>query len=56
MGGVTLMGLFTDLALTGTPPVRVLQPSGLETLPDGGVGLQMSEREVRSETRKFLKG
>jgi LCP family protein required for cell wall assembly len=56
MGGVTLMGLFTDLALSGTPPVRVLKPSGIETLPDGGVGLQMSEREVRSETRKFLKG
>jgi LCP family protein required for cell wall assembly len=56
MGGVTLMGLFTDLALGGTPATRVLQPSGFETLPDGGVGLQMSEREVRAETRRFLKG
>jgi len=56
MGGVTLMGLFTDLALAGTPDTRVLQPSGIETLPDGGVGLQMSDREIRSERRTFLKG
>jgi LCP family protein required for cell wall assembly len=56
MGGITLMGLAMDLTLGGTPTPRVLQPSGFETLPDGGVGLQMSEREVRSERRKFLKG
>lgn len=56
MGGVSLMGLFTDLALAGTPDPRVLEPSGTETLPDGGVGLQMSDSEVRREVRKFLKG
>ena len=56
MGGPSLIGLFIDLALGGSPPSRVLKPSGSETLPDGGQGLVISEQEKRSEVRKFLKG
>ncbi|MGI8593840.1 MAG: LCP family protein [Solirubrobacteraceae bacterium] len=56
MGGPSLIGLFVDLALGGSPPPRVLRPSGSETLPDGGQGLVISEQEKRSEIRKFLKG
>jgi len=56
MGGPSLIGLFIDLVLGGSPPTRVVKPSGSETLPDGGQGLVVSEQEKRSEVRKFLKG
>ncbi len=56
MGGPSLIGLFIDLALGGSPPPRVLRPAGAETLPDGGQGLVIPEQERRSEVRKFLKG
>ena len=56
MGGPTLLGLFADLALGGSPQPRVLKPSGVETLPDGGQGLTVTEAEKRSEVKRFLKG
>ncbi len=56
MGGPSLMGLFLDIALGGSPPTRVLKPSGAETLPDGGQGLVVSEQEKRAEVKRFLKG
>ena len=56
MGGPSLMGLFLDIALGGSPPTRVLKPSGAETLPDGGLGLVVSEQEKRAEVKRFLKG
>jgi len=33
MSGVELMGMFAALAVTGTPPTRVLKPTGQVTLP-----------------------
>jgi hypothetical protein len=56
MSGETLIGLFAALAVSGTPPTRVLQPSGDITLPDGEQGLSVSEGERRSAVARFLAG
>jgi LCP family protein required for cell wall assembly len=56
MGGPTLIGLFGGLAISGSPNTRVLKPSGVTTLSDGGVGLTVSASEKRSEVARFLAG
>lgn len=56
MSGPTLLGLFGALALGGTPPTRVLRPSGAVTLPDGEAGLSVSESERRAAASRFLAG
>jgi LCP family protein required for cell wall assembly len=56
MSGPTLAGLFGGLAIGGSPPTRVLKPSGVETTVSGGAGLTVSEDEKRREVRRFLKG
>jgi LCP family protein required for cell wall assembly len=56
MSGETLIGLFGALAVSGTPPTRVLKPSGNITLPDGEQGLSISEEERRAAVAKFLAG
>jgi LCP family protein required for cell wall assembly len=56
MSGPTLLGLFGSLAFSGTPPTRVLKPEGTETLPDGELGLRVSEAERRAAVAQFLRG
>jgi LCP family protein required for cell wall assembly len=56
MSGPTLLGLFGALAVGGTPPTRVLEPSGNVTLPDGEEGLTVSESERRAAAARFLAG
>jgi LCP family protein required for cell wall assembly len=56
MSGETLVGLFGALAVSGTPPTRVLKPSGNITLPDGEEGLNVTEAERRSAVAQFLAG
>src|SRR3954451_766089 len=56
MGGPSLMGLFAGLAVGGTPPTRVLKPSGVVQAPGGGQGLVVSEQEKRSEVKRFENG
>jgi LCP family protein required for cell wall assembly len=56
MSGPTLLGLFGALAVAGTPPTRVLKPTGAVTLPDGEQGLHVSEAERRSAVGRFLGG
>ncbi|HEX4837814.1 MAG TPA: LCP family protein [Solirubrobacteraceae bacterium] len=56
MSGPTLLGLFGALATGGTPPTRVLHPSSTVTLPDGEVGLSVSEGERRAAAARFLAG
>jgi LCP family protein required for cell wall assembly len=56
MSGAQLLGLFGALAIGGTPPTRVLRPSGTVTLPDGEVGLSVSESERRAAAARFLAG
>jgi len=56
MGGPTLIGFFAAAAVSGSPPVEVLKPSGFETLPDGGSGLDVSDADKQAAVRRFLKG
>jgi LCP family protein required for cell wall assembly len=56
MSGPTLLGLFGALGIGGTPPTRVLKPSGTVTLPDGEIGLSVSESERRAASARFLAG
>jgi len=56
MSGPTLLGLFSAVAIGGTPPTRVLRPSGVATLPDGEVGLTVSEGERQRAIARFMKG
>lgn len=56
MSGPTLLGLFGALAITGTPPTRVLLPTGQMTLPDGEEGLTISEGARRADVARFMSG
>lgn len=56
MSGPALLGLFAGLAIAGTPPTRVLRPSGAITLPDGEDGLTVSEAERRAAVARFMSG
>jgi len=56
MSGVNLLALFASFASGGTPPTRILKPSGSVTLPDGEVGLTVSESARREAVRRFESG
>jgi hypothetical protein len=56
MSGPTLLGLFGSLAIAGTPPTRVLRPSGVRTLADGEAGLTVSRAEWRAAAARFERG
>jgi LCP family protein required for cell wall assembly len=54
MGGPRLLGYALGLAVNGDAPTRVLRPSGVERLPNGGDGLTVSDAEKRTEVARFL--
>jgi len=56
MGGATLLGLAAALSAGGSPPTRVLKPSGFATTPGGGSGLTVSDDEKRAAVKRFLDG
>jgi LCP family protein required for cell wall assembly len=56
MAGATLLGFFAAAATGGSPPLQVLRPSSLATLPDGGSGLVVSDAEKQAAVRRFLAG
>jgi hypothetical protein len=56
MSGETLLGLFGAMAVSGTPPTRVLKPEGTDTLADGELGLRVSEAERRAAVAQFMGG
>jgi LCP family protein required for cell wall assembly len=56
MSGPTLLGVFAALAVDGTPPTRILEPSGTIVLPDGEVGLSVSAAERRAAVARFEAG
>jgi LCP family protein required for cell wall assembly len=56
MSGPELMGLFGALAVGGTPPTKVLKPTGAVSLPGGGAGLTVSEAARREAVASFMKG
>jgi LCP family protein required for cell wall assembly len=56
MSGETLLALFGAMAVSGTPPTRVLKPEGTETLADGEIGLRVSEAARRAAVAQFMGG
>jgi len=56
MSGTELLGMFAALAVTGTPPTRVLVPTGQTTLPSGEEGLTISEAARRADVARFMRG
>jgi len=56
MSGAELLGMFAALAATGTPPTRVLLPTGQTTLPSGEEGLTISEEARRADVARFMSG
>jgi LCP family protein required for cell wall assembly len=56
MSGVELLGMFAALGATGTPPTRVLKPTGQTTLPSGEEGLTISEAARRADVARFMAG
>jgi LCP family protein required for cell wall assembly len=56
MSGAELLALFGALSIGGTPPTRLLQPTGQTTLPDGEEGLTITESAKRADTARFMAG
>jgi LCP family protein required for cell wall assembly len=56
MSGPTLLGLFGALAVGGTPPIRVMKPSGTLNVAGVGEGLTVSEAEKHAAVARFLAG
>jgi LCP family protein required for cell wall assembly len=56
MSGTELLGMFASLAVTGTPPTRVLLPTGQTTLPSGEEGLTVSEEARKQDVARFMSG
>jgi LCP family protein required for cell wall assembly len=56
MSGPELLAMFAALAATGTPPTRVLKPTGQTTLPSGEEGLTISEAARRADVARFMAG
>jgi LCP family protein required for cell wall assembly len=56
MSGPELLAMFTSLAVTGTPPTRVLLPTGQITLESGEEGLTISEEARRADVARFMAG
>jgi LCP family protein required for cell wall assembly len=55
MGGPKLLAYAIGLAVNGNAPTRVLKPSGVERLPNGGDGLDVTDAEKRAEVQRFLR-
>ena len=56
MSGTSCSGMFAALAVGGTPPTRVLEPSGKVTLPSGEEGLTVSESAAPRGVAQFMNG
>ena len=56
LSGPALLGLFGSLAVGGTPPIRVMKPSGTTNVPGVGEGLTISEAEKHAAVARFLAG
>jgi LCP family protein required for cell wall assembly len=56
MSGPTLLGMFTALAVGGTPPTRVFKHARGVAIAGVGDGLEISESERRAAVAQFLAG
>lgn len=54
LSGESLLALFASLAVEGTPPTKVLEPTGAITLPDGEEGLTISEAAKKRQVAEFM--
>jgi LCP family protein required for cell wall assembly len=54
MSGESLLALFASLAIEGSPPTKVLRPTGTITLPSGEEGLTISEAAKRRQVAEFM--
>ncbi|MGA8355340.1 MAG: LCP family protein [Solirubrobacteraceae bacterium] len=54
MSGESLLALFASLAIEGSPPTKVLRPTGAITLPDGEEGLTISEEAKKRQVAEFM--
>jgi LCP family protein required for cell wall assembly len=56
MGGFSMLALAGAVGAGGNPEPRVLKPTGIETLPDGGSGLTVDSATKSQAVETFLKG
>ncbi len=56
MSGTELLAMFASLAITGTPPTKVLLPTGQVILPSGEEGLTISEEARKADVARFMSG
>ena len=56
MSGESLLALFASLAIEGSPPTKVLRPTGAIMLPDGEEGLTISEAAKKRQVAEFMNG
>ncbi len=56
MGAPGLTGLAATIATSGNAPTRILKPTGVVTLPDGGAGLTVSPASKQRAVHRFLNG
>jgi LCP family protein required for cell wall assembly len=54
MGGFSLLALAGSIATGGNPAPKVLKPTGIETLPDGGAGLTVDSATKSQAVETFL--
>lgn len=54
MSGESLLALFASLAIEGSPPTKVLRPTGAIILPDGEEGLTISEGAKKRQVAEFM--
>jgi hypothetical protein len=56
MSGPTLLGFIGAELIGGDSKKYLLEPSGGETLPDGGAGLTVDDAEKEQKVEQFLEG
>jgi len=56
MGALGMTGLAATIATSGNAPTKILKPTGVVTLPDGGAGLVVSPAAKQRAVRRFLNG
>lgn len=54
MSGESLLALFASLAIEGSAPTKVLEPTGTITLPDGEEGLTISQAAKKRQVAEFM--
>lgn len=56
MGAAGLLGVISSSVISGNPTPQVMKPSGAVLLPDGGIGLRVSDENRQQAVDRFLNG